>query len=1390
VVTIPSDALMSFVPDLLARRIGDGSEAPREWSGEACELAVLGLDISESTSIIEDLVRWSPDGSEIIATGLNRVFSLLTDLVVRHHGSVITLAGDEVVAVWRTAETGGLAASVAWAARAAVAIQEQVDALAPVGGYPIRLRAGIGSGQAWLLDVGRESGHRIFVAVGPAMRDMADAQKAVAAAEIGLSPAARAALAGSARIEAAAARPEVGRLTAVDLIPAPPPPPSRRVSVPPAVAGRYLPGWVFDQLSSGRSDFRSEMAPVTTMFVSLRAGPWGAEAPRILSEATLQTLDILDRYDGTIINAAQDLGGLTLVAGFGLPPNVREREASRANVAALEISRATQEFVEHGIGIATGHAFCGVCGSPAYRQYMMVGPVVNLAARLMARAQNEVLCDEVSQHLSRDRLRFSARGQMEMKGFAGPVEVYRPEWPEADPGLPTLRRLADESGVSFTRGRDREREELAGRLVALSMGTSTAVIVEGEPGVGKTHLGMDLLRASGGYGPVTVLAGSGDDVDMRPYRAWKRVFTQALGLTSVRDARKRALVVEERLAPWPELKPWAPLLNEILDLELDDSALRDMSGPSRRENTQRLLVQLLGESARAAPLLVLLDDCQWMDSSSWELVRAVQRGVQPVMIVLLTRPLPERVAPADEPGSAGPDDGAVDTATEVTAFLRERGALLLPLRPLPPDVTEQIARDSLGVATLDEPVRALFRGKVEGSPLFAVELAFHLRTEEVISVVGTAERRRARLNVGVGDLDRLRLPVRVEEVFRARLAALSEQQRTVIRAASVVGTNFDERQILAADPEVDATALTDDLAGLVRENVIAAQPDGWRFSHALIRDVARQSFLPSALRQRHRALAEWYETHELRPENYGLLAHHWAEAGDPARQVEYLEAAATRALARGADEDAAALLETAVQLDEDADPPLTSVSEARRAFWHDELGEALANENRHEDAIRHFRTALGLLGHSVPTSRLGWTLHLLRGTLVQLAHIVLRRRVRRGDPRALAQAAWILSKMAETYYFKAEALPWTTTVLAAVNLAERAGHESLVGPAYSGLGNLVGTMRLHRLATRYFRRGRWKIGDQPTGTPNPLVQGVLPDRAWQYDLTVTVAEAVYLRTMNRSRDVVPMLDGVVASSRALGQNQDLEICLAVRGFLHEADGRLRAARADFEELLISARRRANAEHVLWGLSLLVPTLLDLDRKADAASMDEEAVEVFDETFTLFGLVFQGSHVKSLAARGLVDEALAEARRALTGLGVVPFIHLPGLTAVAQACVEMLERSQGSAAERDARAVSRQALRALLSYVRLYPFARARYELYLGRYLAAQGRDRAARRHSRRGLAKADDAGLLLDGARLRLLLAPGLPEGSSDRAEQLRQARRQVDDLGLRRLREFEKLTG
>ena len=149
-----------------------------------------------------------------------------------------------------------------------------------------------------------------------------------------------------------------------------------------------------------------------------------------------------------------------------------------------------------------------------------------------------------------------------------------------------------------------------------------------------------------------------------------------------------------------------------------------------------------------------------------------------------------------------------------------------------------------------------------------------------------------------------------------------------------------------------------------------------------------------------------------------------------------------------------------------------------------------------------------------------------------------------------------------------------TTHLAAINLAEKANDPGLASVAYSGLANLVGTMRLHRLADRYLQRARLKIEGERSGTESRLTLEVLPDPAWEHGLTATVSEAVYFRTMNRALNVTPMLDEVVEQFRAFGQNQALEITLAVRGFFHHADGRLRSARADFEELLISARRQS------------------------------------------------------------------------------------------------------------------------------------------------------------------------------------------------------------------------
>jgi tetratricopeptide (TPR) repeat protein len=270
-----------------------------------------------------------------------------------------------------------------------------------------------------------------------------------------------------------------------------------------------------------------------------------------------------------------------------------------------------------------------------------------------------------------------------------------------------------------------------------------------------------------------------------------------------------------------------------------------------------------------------------------------------------------------------------------------------------------------------------------------------------------------------------------------------------------------------------------------------------------------------------------------------------------------------------------------------------------------------------------------------------------------------------------------------------------------------------------------------------------------------------------------------------------MLDDAVDQFRALGQNQAVEISLAVRGFFAETGGVLRTARADWEELLVSARRRDNTEHVVWGMALLVPLLLDLGRHAEALRTADEAAEAFAPEHRLFGPMLHAAQVRVNLARGKPDEARDCAHAALDGLGrLVQYHHLVGLTALVRGCLEVLESGArgGTVTERDDLALARRALHALRGYARLYPFAHGRYELYAGRFRAAQGDVDAARRHWRRGLEETQEAGLRLDSARIRLLLAASLPEGP-DRAEHLRAGARTLEELGLTRLPEFEELT-
>src|SRR5206468_11615651 len=137
----------------------------------------------------------------------------------------------------------------------------------------------------------------------------------------------------------------------------------------------------------------------------------------------------------------------------------------------------------------TGRAFCGAVGGDVHREYDVIGEVMNLAARLMQAADEAILCDAATHRAAQAHLRFQALPTILVKGKADPVAVYRPIEPA---------RTVD--GLATMVGRTGERTTLAERLRALQGGTAGLVVVEGEPGIGKSRLLADLLEQAQAQG--------------------------------------------------------------------------------------------------------------------------------------------------------------------------------------------------------------------------------------------------------------------------------------------------------------------------------------------------------------------------------------------------------------------------------------------------------------------------------------------------------------------------------------------------------------------------------------------------------------------------------------------------------------------------------------------------------------------------------------------------------------------------------------------------------------------------------------------------------------------------------------------------------------------------
>jgi class 3 adenylate cyclase/tetratricopeptide (TPR) repeat protein len=1350
----------SFVPAELVRWVGQHDTVTEEPASEQREMVTWFADLSNFSHLTHEITERERAGPELIGRLLDQVFGTIIDKVSLHGGSVSEFAGDSVLATWDVDPSQGPSLAVARAAscgRDVLGLElPAIYAELP----PLELRVGIGAGTGVLMAVGGVDRRWHFFIGGPPVAQMGKASNVARPGEVILSPEAAAVAGGlvEGRIG------HGGHLLLTDLHGVETPEPKPAPEITPDLADRlrrFLSPPVLRRIDAGQSEWLAEFRQVTSLFVNLPLlDPSSVTSMDALQDIVAATQTTLQKYEGTLSRIINDDKGITLLATFGLPPFAHEEDAYLAVQAAGEMQAAITEMkLEYGIGITTGRAFCGAYGSPARREYTTLGQEVNLAARLMKSARFEILCDQATVRAAR-RIEFHPLEPRRLHGWDELVPVFRPLWEKTG-------ALLEPRETTELVGRDSEQLQLTAWLGALVRARSSAVVVvEGEAGIGKSALADHLIHTARAF-DVEILKGAAIPVAQATYQAWHNVISQVLGLTEVRSLKRRQELVREHLSTWPQFAEWEALLNSVLDLQFPETAsTRGMSGTNRRDSTIELLVAILAETATRSPLLIVLDDVHWFDSASWALTLTAARKVSPMLLILLTRPMSQRPDEMEELSDIG-------TAARLT------------LKPLGEEETLRLARETFGARELDADLARVIVEATEGVPFFVEELALSLRDTGAINV----ERGRVRLN---RPADELGVPHSLSSVVLSRIDGLAPQLQLTLKVASVIGRSFDSSVLQAVHPDPpEVDELEGQLADLKALDLIyESSPASFDFRHALTRETAYNLLLFDQRRRIHRSVAHYLETMPDEPGEpmYALLAYHWDRGEDRQKALAYHEKTGASALRKGANREAIDAHTRSLDLVHQHPDDFSDVSRLRQSQWHFEIGQAHEALGNFEEAEKSLYRALELTEVHVPASAMGRVGRLLREVAKQVAHIVLPGAVRTprdGEERVrLGQAARIAALIGEIYYFTGNISGFPVLNLVAINLGEKSGEPLVAGLAYSSLGYLVGTLRMRRLADRYFRMAR-EAENLESHDPWTTTSYVLEfeEMGPGHLIAAGLAESVLALTFDEWSRAQEIVTDALERCDRLGDKYSAGIALAVRGFVSYCSGAIEEAHRDYNQLLASARQRANREHEAWATSFVIPVLLAQDRLDEAKEMASAAHAIVEDADTLTVPVIHGTRSQVELRQGRLVEARASAERALETIGGTPiFIYLAGFAGLLDTLLELraAEGDRDSSDARELSTLSSEGLQKMRRFARVLPFARPKYWLFRGRSEQLRGRTKKARRAFDKGLTLAVRSGFTWDEGLLHLELARALDSDDPALARHLAEAAQSFEKVGSR----------